>query len=121
MKLKTWLCTILLLAAAAVVAATPSANELIGHWQVAGLSEGIDEPPGEAPPEVFTFRNDGTVHSALSDSADQWRLEDGGIIVESVGGSQRLEIVEYDGDRMKWALAVGDLLIVYHLVRVPDP
>ena len=121
MKLKTLLCALLLLAAAATAAATPSADDLIGRWQVAGLSEGVDEPPGEAPPEVFTFRGDGTVHSALSDSADQWRLEDGGIVVESAGGSQRLEIVEYDGDHMKWTLAVGDLLIVYHLVRRPAP
>ena len=79
----------------------------------------LESEPEEAPPEVFTIRADGTVHSAMSDSSDQWWLEGDGIVIESTAGSQRLEIIEYDGNRMKWALAVGEMLIVYHLVRTP--
>jgi hypothetical protein len=120
MTLKTCLWLLLLLAAATAPAATPTADDLIGRWAVTGLSESIDAAPEAAPPEVFTFRTDGTVHSALSDGADAWRLEDGGIVVTSAAGSQRLEIVDYGGDRMKWTLAVGDLLIVYHLERMPE-
>mgnify|MGYP001819028608 FL=1 len=117
---KTSLWPLLLLAAAAVQAATPTADDLLGRWAVTGLSESIDAAPEAAPPEIFTFRPDGTVHSALSNGADEWRLEDGAIVVTSAAGGQRLEIVEYDGARMKWTLAVGDMLIVYHLERTPE-
>ena len=120
MNAKYCLWTLLLLVTAAVGAATPTADDVIGRWEVRGLSEGLEAEPEAAPPEVFTLRADGTVHSALSNRSDAWRLEDGAIIVESTTGSQRLEIVQYDGKRMKWLLAVGDLTIVYHLERTPE-
>ena len=120
MNPKNSLWTLLLLLTAAVGAATPTADDVIGRWEVRGLSDSLEAEPEAAPPEVFTLRADGTVHSALSDRSDAWRLEDDAIIVESATGSQRLEIVEYDGRRMKWLLAVGDLTIVYHLERTPE-
>jgi len=108
---------LLVLVCAPLDAAELSRDGLIGTWRLLGLTETAEAVPGDGPPVVFEFRDDGTVHSSMAEKPDDYRLEGQSIVVISPLGSQTFEVLDYDGTHMKWKLEVGDVRMFYHLKR----
>ena len=111
---------IALLFGASLQAADVTSEDIVGDWQVVGLSEAEDEAPEAGPPEVFEFHADGTVRSQLADVTNEWRVEGDRLVIEAPQGRQEFEVLDYDGTHMRWKFEIGDMLVFYHLKRAPD-
>ena len=96
-----------------------AAADLVGRWQLLGVTESVEqalEPSG--PEQGFEFGADGSVrYFPADDSAlvNSYEVEGSAVRVRAPEGEQSFEVLQHDGERMLWRLSVGDQEFYYHL------